>query len=62
MEERLLSSNDVLKITGIKSRSTLWKKSRDHTDSFPMPFTDGSKFTRWKQSDIQNWIENLSTA
>ena len=61
MTERLLTSKDVQEMTGIKSRSTLWRKSRDTRDLFPKPYKDGSNFTRWKLSEIQEWIQKLET-
>lgn len=62
MTEQLLSSKEVQEITGIRSRSTLWKKSRNTSDNFPMPYKDGSKFTRWKMSEVQAWIDTLELA
>jgi predicted DNA-binding transcriptional regulator AlpA len=62
MTEQLLTSKDVQEITGIKSRYTLWKKSRNKLDNFPMPYKDGSKFTRWKMSEVQAWIDTLDLA
>ena len=62
MIEQLLTSSEVQAMTGIKSRATLWRKSRDQTDQFPMPYKDGSKFTRWKQSEIQDWMKQHQTA
>ena len=59
MTERLLSSQDVQALTGIKSRVTVWRKSRDANDCFPLPYKDGSGFTRWKLSHIQKWIDDL---
>ena len=59
MTDQLLTSQDVQKLTGIKSRATLWKKSRNMNDRFPMPYKDGPKFTRWKLSEIQQWIDQL---
>lgn len=59
MTEKLLSAKDVQEITGIKSRSTLWRKSRDVKDQFPMPYSQGTCFTRWKLSEVEEWIDNL---
>ena len=59
MTDQLLTSKDVQQLTGIKSRATLWKKSRNIEDQFPMPYSDGPKFTRWKLSEIQQWIDQL---
>ena len=59
MTEKLLSAKDVQEITGIKSRSTLWRKSRDVKDHFPMPYSHGTCFTRWKLSEVEEWIDKL---
>jgi len=45
MTEQLLTSSDVQALTGIKSRVTLWRKSRNTDDRFPLPYKDGSGFS-----------------
>jgi len=62
MTEKLLTSKDVQEITGIKSRSTLWRKSNSADDHFPKPYRYGSQFTRWKLSEIEEWINTLEVA
>ena len=61
MVEKLLTYDDVQDMTGIKSRVTLWRKSKDENDAFPKPYKVGSHFTRWKLSEIQEWIDSLQT-
>ena len=61
MIEKLLTYDDVQDMTGIKSRVTLWRKSKDENDTFPKPYKVGSHFTRWKLSEIQEWIDSLQT-
>ncbi len=61
MTEKLLTSDDVQNLTGIKSRVTLWRKSRDESDDFPKPYRIGNHFTRWKLSEIEQWIDQLET-
>lgn len=60
--EQLLTEKEVLRITGLRSRVTLWRKGRDPNDPFPRPYTDGVRLKRWKQSDIEAWIDNLQPA
>jgi len=62
MTEQLLTYDDVQAMTGIKSRVTLWRKSKDDNDNFPRSYKVGPHFTRWKLSEIQAWIEQLETA
>ena len=45
MTEQLLTSKDVQALTGIKSRATLWRKSRNADDRFPLAYKDGTHFT-----------------
>ena len=52
---------DVQEITGIKSRVTLWKKSKDENDTFPKAYKVGNHFTRWKLSEILKWMDHLET-
>lgn len=61
MTEQLLTSEDVKALTGIKSRATLWRRSRDVKDEFPKPYKVGSHSTRWKLSELQQWIDGLET-
>ena len=55
----LLTTKDVLKITGFRNRVSLWRKSRNENDPFPRPLKDGHHFTRWRQSDIEKWMNDL---
>lgn len=59
--EKLLSAKDVQHITGIGSRVTLWRKSRNDEDQFPRPYKLGTNFTRWKLSEIEEWMDTLET-
>jgi len=61
-KERLLTARDVQELTGIKSRVTLWRKSNDAKDAFPRAYRDGSHYTRWKLSEILDWIHSLRQA
>ena len=62
MTEQLLTTKQVLEITGIKSRTTIWRKSRCENDNFPRPYKYGCQFTRWKRSEIEAWINTLELA
>jgi len=59
--EELLTYKDVQELTKIKSRATIWRKSRSHDDAFPRPYKDGTHFTRWKLSEIEAWMDELET-
>lgn len=53
----LISANEVLKLTGYKSRTTLWRRVR--AGEFPKPLALSPSTTRWRKSDIEEWIEAL---
>ena len=65
--DHLLTSDDVLKITSLKSRVTLWRRSRNPEDPFPRPYKFGPQSTRWKLSEtahkhgmsISQWIKSV---
>ena len=59
MTDQLLTSDDVQALTGIKSRATLWRRSRDEDDEFPSAYKIGSHSTRWKMSELKNWMDSL---
>jgi len=50
-KDTLVSAKEVLKITGYKSRASLWQKSLNKEDPFPLPYRMGPRFTRWKLSE-----------
>ena len=53
----LLTCNDVLQLTGIKSRTTIWRRVKN--GKFPPPVDIGSSRIRWRLSDVQEWIAAL---
>lgn len=56
-DDRLLTATQVLKLTGYKSRSTLWRRVK--AGNFPKPKALGSNTTRWSSKEINNWIKSL---
>lgn len=55
MIENLLTVHDVLSITGIRSRNTLYNKII--RGEFPKPIRIGKRQIRFKQSEVQAWID-----
>lgn len=53
--DRLLSTSEVLTITGYRSRTTLWRKVRD--ELFPAPVKLNGVTLRWRENEIREWIE-----
>ncbi len=53
---RLLTTKEVLSMTGYRSRATLWRKVRGRV--FPAPVKLHGNALRWKEEDIQDWIED----
>jgi prophage regulatory protein len=49
-----MTANEVLRVTGYKSRSTLWRKVK--ADLFPPPIKLGGTAIRWKRAEIEDWI------
>ena len=43
-------------MTGYRSRATLWRKVRGRM--FPAPVKLHGNALRWKEEDIQDWIED----
>ncbi len=54
--DRLLTANEVLTLTGYKSRSTLWRKVRGR--AFPPPVKLDGVAIRWKEGEVRTWIED----
>lgn len=56
-DTNLISAKEVLKLTGYKSRTTLWRRVR--AGDFPKPIALSSHSTRWKKNEVEDWIEAL---
>nr|WP_298284366.1 AlpA family phage regulatory protein [Acidocella sp.] len=55
----LLTIDDVLRLTGYKSRSSIYRRMR-HRD-FPQPVVLGGGRIRWRSSEIEQWLRGLPT-
>ena len=53
----LLTISDVLFITGFKSRVTIYRYVKSKT--FPPPCVVNGKSIRWRQDDVQRWVNAL---
>lgn len=53
----LITCQEVLRLTGIRSRSTIWRKMRK--GAFPHPVDIGGGRIRWRAADISEWINAL---
>lgn len=49
----LMSAIEVSKLLGI-TRTTLWRWCK--VDTFPKPIKIGPNTTRWRQSDVDEWL------
>ncbi|NQY97501.1 MAG: AlpA family phage regulatory protein [Henriciella sp.] len=56
-EVKLISAKEVLRLTGYKSRTTLWRRVR--AGDFPKPIALSRQATRWKRNEVEAWINNL---
>ena len=57
--DRLLRLSEVLARCGL-SRSSLYRMMRD--GSFPEPLKVGVRAVRWRESEIEAWLEALPRA
>lgn len=53
----LLTQREVLRMTGFRSRTSIYRRTRAGT--FPAPLVLGNGAIRWRQSDLMAWIETL---
>ena len=51
----LLTCHEVMRLTGIRSRTTIWRRIR--RGAFPHPIDIGGGRIRWRSTDIEEWIE-----
>ena len=54
MEDYFLRLPQVLQITGIKSRTTIWEWRKQ--GKFPEPIKIAPKLVVWKKTDILEWM------
>lgn len=52
----LLTADDVLQMTGFKSRTTLWRKVKK--GELPAPIKVGASAIRWRACEILEWIDS----
>ncbi|KQT52243.1 MULTISPECIES: helix-turn-helix transcriptional regulator [unclassified Aureimonas] len=55
----LLSTTEVCELMKV-GRTTLWKLER--TTAFPKPITFGMRMKRWREAEIQRYIDRQSAA
>jgi prophage regulatory protein len=55
----LLTIHDVLKLTGYKSRSSLYRLMKQR--KCPHPISIGGNQIRWRSGDIEDWLNSLPT-
>jgi prophage regulatory protein len=53
----LLTCQEVMHLTGIRSRTTIWR--RIQKGRFPSPVDLGAGRIRWRAADIAAWISAL---
>lgn len=56
---KLIRTDEVMERTGL-SRTTLWRKQRD--GEFPSRVKLGPNSVAWRESDVEEWIDNLPPA
>ena len=57
IEAELLTCQDVMRMTEIRSRTTIWRRIKK--GEFPQPVDIGNGRIRWRKADIHQWIEAL---
>ncbi|HEY1857030.1 helix-turn-helix transcriptional regulator [Acidocella sp.] len=55
----LLTIDEVMKVTGYKSRSTIYRLM--HQNRCPPPVVIGGGRVRWRASEIEHWLQALPT-
>lgn len=58
MVEQLLKRRHVEEVTGF-SRTTIYRLMAE--GRFPRPLRTGENSVRWRQSDVQKWMDALSS-
>lgn len=53
----LLTCREVMALTGIRSRTTIWRRIRQ--GRFPSPVDIGAGRIRWRVAEVDAWIAAL---
>ena len=61
MIDKLLTFDEVSEITRLH-KSSLYRKAHDPDDPFPNYYTYGPRYARFKESEIQTWLNELEPA
>ena len=61
MIDRLLTFDEVSQITGLH-KSSLRRKAHDPADPFPKFYTYGIRYARFKESEVETWVNELEMA
>ena len=56
---RLLSIQDLLSRSGVKSRSTIYRMMAQRR--CPLPVDIGGNRLRWRELDVEKWLSSLPT-
>ncbi len=54
----LLRISDILKLTGLKSKSSIYKLIATD-ENFPRPLAIGGQTTRFRSSEFAKWLDSL---
>lgn len=57
--DALLTMQEVLKLTGYSSRSTIYRNVKNN--KMPAPVILGGGRVRWRSSEIERWLAGLPT-
>lgn len=55
----LLTIDDVLRMTGYRSRSSIYRLMK--RSQIPLPIMVGGGRVRWRSGDIEHWLKSLPT-
>ena len=55
----LLTIDDVLRMTGYRSRSSIYRLMK--RSQIPLPIMVGGGRVRWRSSEIEHWLKSLPT-
>jgi len=53
----LLTIDDVLRMTGYRSRSSIYRLMK--RSQIPLPIMVGGGRVRWRSGDIEHWLKSL---
>ena len=57
-KRKIISTKETMRRSGVKARSTLWRRAQDPEDDFPRPVECGNGRIGYFEDEVEAWINS----